>query len=77
MGVASEDSIFAQLSRRANAVWGKTGTLTGVSSLAGYLVSKDDVRYAFAIITNGAASKDAAMKVEEELIKRIAGISKN
>jgi D-alanyl-D-alanine carboxypeptidase/D-alanyl-D-alanine-endopeptidase (penicillin-binding protein 4) len=74
VGGVSPDSVFSKLSRRANAVWAKTGTLTGVSSLAGYLLSRDEERYAFAIIVNGASSKDAAMKAEDELIKRIAGI---
>lgn len=71
---AAPDSVFSKILRRANAVWGKTGTLTGVSSLAGYLLSREEERYAFAIIVNGAKSKSAAMQVENELVKRIAGI---
>ncbi|MFM1847880.1 MAG: hypothetical protein RL417_1354 [Pseudomonadota bacterium] len=49
----------------------KTGTLDGVSSLAGYLSGRSGKRYAFAIIGNGLASKARALKLEERLVETL------
>ncbi|RME59109.1 MAG: D-alanyl-D-alanine carboxypeptidase/D-alanyl-D-alanine-endopeptidase, partial [Candidatus Dadabacteria bacterium] len=47
----------------------KTGSLTGVSSLAGYLKTKRGKIVSFAIIQNGLTSKKVAEKVEAKLIQ--------
>ena len=58
----------AGLERRSFGVWGKTGTLNSVSSLAGYLEMPGGRRAAFAIVINGL-SKTAATKIEDELVE--------
>jgi len=68
--------LFSKIAKRASSVWAKTGTLNGVSSLAGFLVNRDNQAYAFSIIINGKMSKKAAVQVEDELVKRISGIVK-
>jgi len=52
-------------------VRGKTGTLDGVSSLAGYVTARSGRRYAFAIIANEIPSKDRALKFEDRLVEEI------
>lgn len=48
----------------------KTGTLTNVSSLAGYLTAKNGKTYAFCIIINDPVSKSADKKSFEEYVLR-------
>lgn len=59
----------------ASSVWAKTGTLDGVSSIAGYLTRERNERLAFAIITNGQVEKDSAIEIEDELIKLLIGLN--
>ena len=47
---------------------GKTGTLDGVSSLAGYLITDKGKRLAFAILQNGVPSKDQAVATENKIV---------
>ncbi len=61
----------------ADSVWGKTGTLDGVSTLAGYLPSRGEKRLAFAIIINGENSKDRASRLEEEIVRILLGLRKS
>jgi serine-type D-Ala-D-Ala carboxypeptidase/endopeptidase (penicillin-binding protein 4) len=49
----------------------KTGTLDGVSSLAGYLFDRTGKKLAFAILQNGAPSKKKAMRLEERVVKEL------
>jgi D-alanyl-D-alanine carboxypeptidase/D-alanyl-D-alanine-endopeptidase (penicillin-binding protein 4) len=58
----------------AHSVWGKTGTLTGVSSLVGYVEAKNKNRYAFAILINGSIAKDAAVTLEDSIVRIVAGL---
>lgn len=50
----------------------KTGTLTNISSLAGYLTTKSGKTYAFCIMINDPKSKSADKKAFEEYILREA-----
>ncbi len=50
-------------------VWAKTGTLTNVSSLAGYFQSKKLEHIAFAIVINGAVSSGKAKNIEDDILK--------
>ncbi len=52
----------------------KTGTIDGVSSLAGYVFQPRGKVYAFAILQNGSGSKAEAVKLENELIAAIPGM---
>ncbi len=47
----------------------KTGSLEGVSSIAGYMTTKQKKKLAFTILINGAASKDKSVEIEERLIR--------
>lgn len=50
----------------------KTGTLTNISSIAGYLTAKDGKIYAFCIMINDPKSKPADKKMFEEYLLREA-----
>ena len=52
-------------------VWGKTGTLTGASSLAGFLQMNSGKEVAYAIIINGSLSKSTSVQIENGLIKTL------
>ncbi len=52
-------------------VRGKTGTLDGVSSLAGLVQAKSGREIAFAILQNGVASKDKAVEFEDALVNAV------
>ena len=52
-------------------IWAKTGTLSGVSSLAGYLINLDKKRIIFTIITNGYVSKAEMATFEEDVLSTI------
>lgn len=53
----------------------KTGTLTNVSSIAGYLTAKNGKTYAFCIMINDPKSKSADKKLFEEYVLREAAKS--
>lgn len=53
-------------------LYAKTGTLTSISSIAGYLTAKSGKTYAFCIIINDANSKSSDMKSFEEYLLRKA-----
>ena len=59
----------------ASSVWAKTGTLDGVSSIAGYLQDRDGERMAFSIILNAVADKTTAIFAEDALIKEVLSLS--
>ena len=58
---------------RASTVRAKTGTLDGVSSLAGYAQLKTGERVAFAIISNGIADKNEAVAIENAIVRILLG----
>jgi D-alanyl-D-alanine carboxypeptidase/D-alanyl-D-alanine-endopeptidase (penicillin-binding protein 4) len=54
-------------------VFGKSGFVSGVSSLSGYLHGKDDQWYAFAIMMNGIATgtNSTAKQLQERIVRAI------
>lgn len=59
---------------RALAIWAKTGTLEGVSSLAGFAETQLGRRVAFAIIQNGKQSKEELAAIENRFVSIVAGL---
>ncbi|MCC6932116.1 MAG: D-alanyl-D-alanine carboxypeptidase/D-alanyl-D-alanine-endopeptidase [Deltaproteobacteria bacterium] len=51
------------------AIWAKTGTIDGVSSLAGYVTTRKGERIAFSVISNGISIKQLAIDFEDELLR--------
>jgi D-alanyl-D-alanine carboxypeptidase/D-alanyl-D-alanine-endopeptidase (penicillin-binding protein 4) len=51
---------------------GKTGTLDGVSSLAGYVVGQSGKKYAFVVLQNAVTSVDKAHRFEDALVATLA-----
>lgn len=49
----------------------KTGSLDGVSSLAGYLVSRHGTKYAFTVIVNSSRSKEDAVQLEDRFVRAL------
>jgi len=54
----------------------KTGTISGVSALSGYVTTRDDERLAFAIISNEVPSTWRAKVAEDQIGARLAGFSR-
>lgn len=66
-GTLKDRMLYFQSNLRA-----KTGTMTNISSLAGYLSAKSGKTYAFCIIINDSKSKSADKKSFEEYVLREA-----
>jgi D-alanyl-D-alanine carboxypeptidase/D-alanyl-D-alanine-endopeptidase (penicillin-binding protein 4) len=52
-------------------VFGKTGYIAGVSSLSGYVRTKDDQWYGYSILMNGISDVATAKLVQEQIVKAI------
>lgn len=52
-------------------VWAKTGTLNGVSSLAGFLENNKGERFAFAVFINGKIASGKAKQLEDNIVKLV------
>lgn len=53
---------------------GKTGTLSNVGSLSGYVTARDGERFAFALIGNGTRGSVAPLRaVQDDLVRLLAG----
>lgn len=59
--------------RNVEGVWAKTGTLNGVSSLAGYVEGASGRRYAFVILLNNIVSKSHALAIENGIVELLLG----
>lgn len=59
---------------RARSVWAKTGTLEGVSGLAGYAVTKNDARVVFVLIENNVKDKQSASDFEDGFLRTLLGL---
>jgi D-alanyl-D-alanine carboxypeptidase/D-alanyl-D-alanine-endopeptidase (penicillin-binding protein 4) len=49
----------------------KTGTINGVSSLAGYLVSRRGNKYAFAVVSNSSRTKAESVQIEDRFVRAL------
>lgn len=65
-----KDRVFSPPGEHA-VVHAKTGSLTGVSSLGGFIYTKGGHRLAFAIILNNTTSKDKAIAFEDQLVGKL------
>lgn len=63
-----EDRVF---STNCKIIRAKTGSLDGVSSLAGYITTRSAKEYAFAIIQNGLSSQARADSFEERVVNAV------
>jgi D-alanyl-D-alanine carboxypeptidase/D-alanyl-D-alanine-endopeptidase (penicillin-binding protein 4) len=52
-------------------VFGKTGYIVGVSSLSGYVRTRDDQWYCYSILMNGISDVASAKMVQEQIVKAI------
>jgi D-alanyl-D-alanine carboxypeptidase/D-alanyl-D-alanine-endopeptidase (penicillin-binding protein 4) len=57
--------------RAANNAWAKTGTLTGVTALSGYVRGRDGRLYAFSMLSQYSGS--SPRPVEDKLVVALAG----
>ncbi len=70
MATAGEGTLTTRMLYFRDNLRAKTGTLSDVSTIAGYITSRNGKRYAFDIMINDPKSKSADKKVLEEYILR-------
>lgn len=70
-----KSSIYLDRERRSQGVWAKTGTVDGVSSVAGYLDRYQGFRLAFMIVLKGTFEKSRAVEIENDIIKILLGFN--
>lgn len=69
-------SAFELDKKRSESIWAKTGTIDGVSGVAGIAPGLSDMIYLFAIVVEGNIPKEEAIKIEDSLVGLIAGVGK-
>lgn len=72
MAVPGEGTLTDRMLYFKDKLKAKTGTLTNISSIAGYLTAKSGKTYAFCIMVNDPTSKSADKKAFEEYLLREA-----
>ena len=72
MAVPGESTLTDRMLYFKDKLKAKTGTLTNISSIAGYLTAKSGKTYAFCIMINDPTSKPADKKAFEEYLLREA-----
>ncbi len=72
-----EGTLRRRLKDLADSVHAKTGTISGVSSLSGYVTDKSGQRYAFSILCNDTerakGGTSAAHKIQDDICRKLAG----
>ena len=70
--IPNEGTLSNRLLELRDSLWAKTGTLSNISGLTGYIKSKSGNEYAFAIlIQNTNKPSSEAKKLEDEIVKTI------
>jgi serine-type D-Ala-D-Ala carboxypeptidase/endopeptidase (penicillin-binding protein 4) len=72
---ATDGTLGGRLTPAKGKVLAKTGTVTFVNSLAGYVLNKSGEVFTFAIIVNNETHKSAALAIIDKIVLKIAGIS--
>ena len=70
-GTLKSRKLGAKLENKQDNIWGKTGTIDGVSALAGYLQTESNQRLAYSIIVNGVSFKQLAGEFEDSILKTL------
>ncbi len=70
MAKPGEGTLAERMIMLTDALKAKTGTLSDISSIAGYLTSQNGKRYAFCIIINDPKSSDSEKKMLEDYLVR-------
>ena len=67
---AGEGTLSNRMFYLKDKIYAKTGTLSNISSITGYITTKSNNKYVFCIIINSSKLKDADKKMLEEYILR-------
>jgi serine-type D-Ala-D-Ala carboxypeptidase/endopeptidase (penicillin-binding protein 4) len=70
---ASRSSAFRHEESKSEAAWAKSGTVTDVSALAGYLDRYEGFRIAYAMVLSGKIEKSRAVDIENDIIRIMLG----
>lgn len=70
-----QGTLTYRLNDNSVSVWAKTGSMSNISTIAGYLGKNNTPMFSFAIfINNSLQSTDTLKKVEDEIIKKLSAI---
>lgn len=69
-------SIYEEDKKRSESIWAKTGTVDGISGVAGLAPGFNNITYSFAIVIEGDLLKEEAVKIEDAFVGVISGVSK-
>lgn len=74
-----DGSLKGRMLQSKTKVRAKTGTMTGISSIAGYVETKDGELLAFSMLSSGLIQpiKDYKLKIEDEVCNLLAKFSRN
>ncbi|HMO17630.1 MAG TPA: D-alanyl-D-alanine carboxypeptidase/D-alanyl-D-alanine-endopeptidase [Oligoflexia bacterium] len=68
-------SIFLDQKSRSEGVWAKTGTVDGLSGVAGYLDRDQGFKMTFVIVIKGMPEKSRAVAIEDDIVRILLGIN--
>jgi D-alanyl-D-alanine carboxypeptidase/D-alanyl-D-alanine-endopeptidase (penicillin-binding protein 4) len=72
---ATDGTLGGRLAMAKGKVLAKTGTVTFVNSLAGYVQNKTDEVFTFAVIVNNETHKNMAVNIIDKIVLTLAGVS--